>query len=208
MSLHPELVATASQPLARVEECSSAISFFALDGIDKALKASDWSVSREVHILSNIAQHDPHPEIQMAAITMLRKHMREALVMSGQISSMTLERSIKEGDTQLVQAFQSFSLNPLGRPTNTEAMLDMAAKTTKVIEAKVLQGDENVQDEVEAETSPEVAGSIPDEPRDLGGGGLAETSRKAARIAREREYQSAVEEDNGGAAADSGEEDG
>ena len=88
-------------------------SYFGLDGVAFALKASGWEVREEVERLVEFSR-DPDPKVAMAAMKQLRGVVRETAEINGIIQSRNAEITHVEGNqtvkisatSKLVQSLQ------------------------------------------------------------------------------------------------------
>ena len=88
-------------------------SYFGLDGVAGALKASNWEVGEEVERLVEFSR-DPDPKVAMQAMKQLRGVVRETAEINGIIQSRNAEITHVEGNqtvkisstSKLVQSLQ------------------------------------------------------------------------------------------------------
>jgi hypothetical protein len=150
----------------------SVLSFFTLEGLDGGLLTSAYTVKEEVELLVEIIRDKTDRNSQMAAMKLLRDRLREALIMAGGIQNIKATQvQTTEGGT-LTAEFSGQRLR--GQADTTERMLESATHTIQVLSLEGTEGEDDAQP-----TKPQ---AVPT--RDLGGGGLCESSRLEANAAR------------------------
>lgn len=177
----------------------SVLSFFTIEGLDKALDASEFSADEEFKLLTEIARDSADRYAQLAALKVLHDRLREVLLMSGNLQKMTATRTLLSEDGSEITAHQSaFKLKGTGQ--TTEQMLQVATRLTQTFTLPADPGEEDDQSKEDSENaesnpedstpdsspSPQTSAAPADAFRDIGGGGLCESARAAADAARHR----------------------
>ena len=155
----------------------TALGFFTLEGLDPALVVSNYSVQEELGILIELARHDSRPTIRLEAIDRIRRYLKEALILSGQIrqNQATMSQTLADG-RELTATATQFQMPETA--SQTEQMLLSAAQTSH----RLSMEDSNVPTPEEVPVI-DVAGPK----RDLGGGGLCNSARREADAAADAE---------------------
>ena len=185
-------------PQEDLQRGNSVLGFFTLEGLNRGLTAGEYAVEDEISILAEIAKNDTNPITRMAAVKMIRRHLKEALIMTGGLSQQTARQiGVSPDGHQLVGEVTRYQLSGLGR--RTELLLQQAHDVGEVyaLESKPLEaresGAEEPQDMEGVTHDPEQPENQPrrlGEPeRDLGGGGLCLSAQKAAAEAQKAAHQ-------------------
>jgi hypothetical protein len=195
-----EALPVLATPIEQMDQGESALAFYTLRGLSGAMTAASYCVEAEVIALVRIIQEAVDPWAKMAAIKMIRQHIKEALLMTGGMVQQTA-RQVGTGrdGTQLTAEVTRYQLQGIG--SQTERLLQEALHTTKVIvlENQKESNDEQVQG-TEVEPTQSDSGGQPT--RDLGGGGLCASSRDSARSAQDHAWASRGEVSPAGGSTD------
>jgi len=124
----------------------SVLSFFTPKGLGAGLCYSNYTVEEEVQLLASIARdEDELTSVRMAAIDMIRRNAKEALLLSGQLHQATATQTAptREGG-HITAELKTVRLS--GTANQTEQMLLEAAQTSQVLTMENNHGKKEKED--------------------------------------------------------------